>query len=554
MRIRLANQLPIRLEPAVRGIAGPLDPVTDLRERVVRPLLTPLPGTALSVVDDQGAPVSEDDVLALVERCMTGVVDDEAEETVRDLLRQSLVHFSTSATSRADELFANQAASAARLPLGPTFVYTADADVVPSAKELLTATTDRRLRDAFFASLAYTYRPPTGGAWFASEEAYRRFAQYLDAQAQAMSAALDPDVLSKLGQVRDLPMDGLTESLLLRVDESDDLDPLSFSRLLVYLLDQYVSAHPEDAGTMPFLLSEHLLPMSLVLVNVERTARATAQQLNREWSLIERAVNSPIKVLSKTAISRLDTFVRAQAAAQTAATRLTNAGKQVKKAQPVKLRATRPTSAEVLADVRRLLKRFRQVALSHNVIRAPATTFAKANRRDPRNYNLPGKTVRTRFLPDIHVFLDTSGSISEDDYRDSVMMMIGLAKRLDVDLYLSSFSHELSAETLVLTKGRSRQKVWNAVQRIPKVSGGTDFVQIWRYVNASPVRRRRLSVVVTDFGFRCPTQYTKHPANLVYTPCSHIDWDVVRSHAEDFARSAQHVDTRIAKRFLGMAA
>ena len=553
MRINITNQLPTRLEPSRRGFSGALDPLDSLKTHVVGPLTAPIPGLTTTMADDAGAPVTDDDVLALVRRCLTGVVDDEAEDAMRDFLRQTLVSFNPAANLRFDDVFVNQAASAAKLPLGPLIMYTADSDVIPAAKTLLASPTAQLARDTFFVSLAQTYHPPVCGAWFASEPAYRRFAEFLDAQTQSMAPALDADVVAKLGQVRDLPMDGLTESLLLRVNESDDNDPLSFSRLLVCFLDDYAAANPQDIGGLPFLLSEHLLPMSLVLVNVERTARATARDLSKEWSIIDKAVRAPVKVLKPDSISKLDVFARAHAAAQLAASRLTNTGAQNVKARPAKLRRTRPTNAEIIADVVRLLKRFRKVAVSHNIVHAPAVTFSKANRRSPMDFNLPGKTRREEHKPDIHVYIDTSGSIGEPNYRSAVMMMIKLAKKLDVDLYLSSFSHVLSAETLVVTRNRSPQRIWNVVQRIPKVSGGTDFEQIWRHVNMSTVRKRRLSVIVTDFEFTCSTSHTRHPKNLVYAPCSNMNWDRIRRNAEKYADSASHIDSRMAGRFLGMS-
>lgn len=559
VKIQLHNQRPAQLDAPLRTAAGPLDPMAQLLTDVVEPLLEPLPGATLVMVDDLGNTLGPDDVMNLAQRCLTGVVDADAEETLRGLLRQALVRFDPSETLRFDDLYPNQAAAALKWPApgkhanGRDILYTADVDVIPAAKALLAQPTDDTARAGILAALAWTYRPATCGTWFTSQDAWGRFAEWLDAQVQTMSSVLDPDVVLKFDQVRALPMSGLTESLLLRVSETDDNDPTSFARLLVHFLDQYGKLHPEDAGSLPFLLSEHLLPLSLVLVNLDQTARATARALDKEWRIIAQAISSPVKVLNPRAISRLDAFTRAQTTAQQAASALTNRGQQTAKAAPIKLRKTAPTNQQIMVDIKRLLKLFKQVAISHNLVHSPALTFSKANRRDPMNFNLPGKTRRTKYLPDLHVYLDTSGSISEGNYRSSVMMLIGLAKKLDVDLYLSSFSHELSAETLVQTRNRSPKKIWNTIQRIPKVTGGTDFAQIWRHVQASPVRRKRLSVVVTDFGYHAPTQFVKHPKNLVYAPCSNMDWTSIVSYAEGFAKSATHIDSRIARRFLGMA-
>ena len=87
MKLHVANSLPTRLEPVLRTIAGALDPVEDLRTTVLQPLLTPLNGQTAVVTDDQGSTLDEDQLLGIAQRCLTGVVDADAEASILHLAK-----------------------------------------------------------------------------------------------------------------------------------------------------------------------------------------------------------------------------------------------------------------------------------------------------------------------------------------------------------------------------------------------------------------------------------------------------------------------------------
>src|SRR5699024_2866 len=125
----------------------------------------------------------------------------------------------------------------------------------------------------------------------------------------------------------------------------------------------------------------------------------------------------------------------------------------------------------------------------------------------------------TSYLPDIHLYVDTSGSMSVEDYQMACVMLMEMAHRADVNIYFSSFSDVLSQELLLPTKGRSRQQMATMIAAVPKVTGGTDYHQIWENINASPVRQQRMNIVLTDFEF-LPRSGRKvdHPRNIFYAP------------------------------------
>jgi hypothetical protein len=95
-------------------------------------------------------------------------------------------------------------------------------------------------------------------------------------------------------------------------------------------------------------------------------------------------------------------------------------------------------------------------------------------------------------------------------------------------------------------------QIWNEFRKIPKVTGGTEYKQIWDYINASTARKRRLSIVITDFEWYPPTTREEHPKNLYYAPCSSMDWNTIKHYAQSFVKGMRHIEPAMAQRMLGM--
>lgn len=126
-------------------------------------------------------------------------------------------------------------------------------------------------------------------------------------------------------------------------------------------------------------------------------------------------------------------------------------------------------------------------------------------------------------------------------------MLISMAKNMNVGLYFNSFSHILSQTTRLNLKDKSKAEIYRQFQKIDKVTGGTDYEQIWHFINRSPKRSKELSLIITDFEWEAPSAFIKHPKNLYYVPCSTFDWKIITGNAKMFAQSMLHNDPNIRK-------
>lgn len=560
MALTLSGQKPAIINPVhTLPINGDYDPRPAIEQSIIEPLFEPMVSGGTATVTDQGnKTLDEKDVLSLLLRAVGPTVDGHAEKELKSLFQQGLVNYDQNTPLLVNELFVVQAGHAARLANpGPRILYTAAHDVIPSAKNFIGG--HAKDDGEFFASLAYTYSPEALGFWFKSAADFDDFTAWLTQQIATLASVLPGATTNLLSKFAQTNLKTLAEGYILRADDSDANEEYSFARVIIHLLMQYQLQNAQAwgstpvAGTLPFVVSELYLPRTIILVNVEAHARATPKKVDNEWKLINASVASPVKIISNKALSKLTALPRAMAkAAARAATAQTNRGASNGRSATITFRKIAPTKVEIEKGLLRVLSRMKEVARSQNVLKKVKTSFAKANRRDPMDYNRPGKITSTHYLPDLQAYIDTSGSISEANYQQAVLMLIKVAKKLDVDLYFNSFSHVLSQEVLLRTKGKSVAKIWEDFRKLPKVSGGTDYKQIWDYINASEKRKRRLSLVITDFEWAPSTQRDQHPANLYYAPCSSMNWNHIVQSAEQFTQSMRHIEPAIAQRLIGL--
>jgi hypothetical protein len=561
MALTITNQKPAQFSPVhTLPVSGVYDPVAGITATLVEPLYTPLnQNHQVTITDAAGNNLDQDATTQLFLACLGDNVNHQAEDAVKSLVAQGSIYYDKNSPLLVNEMFAVQAGVQHKLPTPtPTCIYTAQSDVIPAAKKLLAG----QVNDAgeLFASIAYAFHPETLGIWFQSSAAFDDFKTWLTNATASLSAVLPAVTTNLLTQFASVTLKDLTESLLLRKSDADENDEYSFARVLVHMLMEYVRQQETaaaaagtlpEAGAMPFLLSELFSPRTLVIVNVEAHARATANKVTNEWKMINASIAAPVKVLSNKSISKLTALPRAAAKAAHASA-VAKTQQQNGRSAKVTFRKQAPSKVDLVKDLMRVLKLMGQVNRSLNVFRKVKSSFVKANRRDPDDWNKPGKVVSTHYMPDLHVYIDTSGSISERHYQQSVIMLITMAKKLNVDLYFNSFSHILSQEVLLRTANKSVGQIWAEFRKIPKVNGGTEYKQIWDYINASPARKARLSIVITDFEWYPPTTREEHPKNLYYAPCSSMDWTRITRYAQSFVKGMRHIEPALAQRMLGM--
>lgn len=549
--MKLTNQKPVTLSPVYQSkISGDFDPPAYMKSIMVTPLFNPMvPGQNVQITNKAGI-VSDDDILTNLIACCQTVMDTTMETWCKTLYSKALVHFDPNTHLAMQEFFPIQAAVQEKLPFpASNVVYSPATDVIPVSKEFLAG---QCTYEKYLATMAFYARVTTLGFYFANEIAFDGFKTWLAQSTAPMAGTLPAETNQMLTDFQALKLDGLTESLIIRNTDSENNEEFSFARLLVSMLMQYTAQiSPALFGPMPFNLGELFCPKTLVFINVERHSHATAKQVADEWKIIENSLNMKLKMISNNKLQKLTASARnLQKISSNAANALTNMQNPTSRSANIRFKHTAPTVIDMARIVRKIMAKMTQVNMSDNSYKSVKMTFAKPNRRNPDDFNKQGKSVSTKYKPDIHIYIDTSGSISAANYEDAIKACIKMAKKLNVNLYFNSFSHVLSQCVKLNTRDKSSKQVYAEFERVPKVDGGTDYEQIWHYINKSKKRRREISILITDFEYTAATHFVKHPKNLYYIPCSRMDWAMLTRSANEFCQSMLHNDPAIRKHLL----
>ena len=559
--VTYTNQKPTELVPQfIDHLKQPFDPIPQLKNIAINPLWNPLiTGQDVTLTIDNN-PVSQDDLTNILLACCADHIDPNAEEIMQEIYRQGLLYYPAKGTTlNMRMLFAIQAAAKVNYmakkqilpePNQTTAVYCAEYDICPVCKQFLTGQGDV---DTLFVSFAFWQKPEALGIYFINEIAFDKFKTWFKNETATLSAVLDQTTINLCNDFQNIKLQGLTESLLLRKTQTDNNEPYSFARFLIHSLREYCKQQPDtECGILPFDLDEFICPKSVIFINISQHAKTSPRKVTEEWNIINTSIKSK-KEIPMISINKLTKL--------TAATRqfqkmknMTNAfgtnSPQLEKAALIPFRKSAPTTVDLAKNIKKIINKMAFVNHSMNVFKFSKPTFYKPNRRNPDDFNKQGKIIGTSYKPDIHIYIDTSGSISERNYQDAVKACIRMAIKMNVDLYFNSFSHFLSQSAKLHTKNRSPKEVYREFQKIAKVTGGTDYELVWEFIQRNKKRKEELSIMMTDFEYLAPRGHIDHPKHLYYIPVSHKNWNQMVHSAELFTKSMQGEIPNIRKHIL----
>lgn len=548
----VTNQVPAELSPVYTSSpSGDFNPSDFIKQTITSQILKPItPSSPVTITDANGNNIDEDTIISYIIDCCDEVIKPLSETVVKQLFGKTLCYFDDTTNLSVQNTFAIQSAVKEKLPFpSDKCIYMPANDVIPSCREFISK---KCTYDKMFASLAFYAKPDTLGFYFINEDAFNAFKTVFMSQAQNMASAMPSDTNQTVADFANVKLDGLTESIILRNDDGDNNHEYSFARLLISSLMNYVSnASPDQVGVLPFALGELYCPKTVVFVNIDAHSHATPKQVINEWELINKSIQGKVRIYKNSKINKLTSAMRQSQRSAASIARLNQPLKgPARKSRLVKFKSKELSTVEITKRIVAINNKMVNVNRSENCYKSVKMTYQKANRRDPDDFNKQGKSVSMKYRPDIHIYIDTSGSISALNYEDAVKSCIKFARKMNINMYFNSFSHVLSQCTKLKLKDKSTKAIYREFEKVPKVNGGTEFSNVWEYINKSPKRRRELSIMITDFEYSPPNRYIKHPKNLYYLPISKGDWDDIVLYAKNFVKSMMNNDPDIRKHLL----
>lgn len=560
-----------------------LDMDEDIKNNYVKPMFEPInPNTTVSIEDLSGKTpktITKEMLFdSIIHLWTSNIQEVELQDQLGEIFRQG-IQFHTQNDWYFEEQLGIEALTRSKLPppsqkSGRIVQYSPSVDIIPAAKQLL-AQQDEDSATAWFANLVgLIHNRPFNNFLLLTVESsseFDNFKQHLKNFIQVWQAntPLDQTVNKLLAEFDKVNLiDNLSTGLFLPnggLSNPIEHGELSFTRILTYTLSQYEKTNPGKLTTQPINLKQVYFPENIIILNLENYAHAKASDIKKDWDALERAflakktlnLITNKKLLTAQAIDR-------NLSNPTKTSSNSSQGQPALRSRIKHLSGKPIPSKDMLKMMKRVIESQITNKISENTYKIQKTSYMRPNRRRPDDINLPGVLKTTKYRPDIHIYLDTSGSISETQYRDSITNLIMLAKSINCNLFFTSFSHVISQTSLLQTKDQSIKNIYKTFQKTPKVAGGTDFEQVWRKIdvlnenNKKTNKSHQINFIITDFGYnlRSGKRWDINQASLkhtFYVPIS-VDknsWPYILKYGKDFIKGmAKAGDYGIRKRLL----
>ncbi|MCC2248954.1 hypothetical protein JUJ52_03145 [Virgibacillus sp. AGTR] len=579
MSIKIRNQKPAILyqDPfdvlpninADKSVADYQDKLTDhIKERYIKPMYAPINANHPVVIEDNTngnkQQIDEDTLFNGVMHLWTNpTIDVNLQNQIGEIYRQGIQYHAQNDWYFEEQLGV-EAITRMKLPVpsqkaGRIVKYSASVDVIPTAKAFL-AQPDAAGAINWFANIAaYTHDRPFNNYLLMTvqtADVFNDIKQQLKNYVQAWQAQ-QPITKEVNKLLADFDKIDLTSDLSAGLfmpngggGNPSEQDTLSFTRIIMYIMSQYEknTTNPGALTIQPSNLQQVYMPENIIILNLENYAHAKATDIKKDWDVFEKALNAKknLRFVSNKKLMTAKAINRSIGGGQKA-TSADGKGKSLERAKVQPFSGKPIPAQQMLAMMKRVIESQVTKQVTQNTYKSQSTSYMRPNRRKPDDINLPGKLTTTMYRPDIHVYLDTSGSISESQYRDAVTNLIMLTKRINCNLYITSFSHYVSQTSLLKTKDRSTSQIYQQFLRVPKVTGGTDFEQVWRKIdlidefNKKNNYSHQINFMITDFGYSLSSghRWSREQASLkntYYVPMSMdpYGWNHLRRWAKEF--------------------
>lgn len=289
---------------------------------------------------------------------------------------------------------------------------------------------------------------------------------------------------------------------------ADNLEPNSFNRYLVRALQTFAPKDPLQWSWLPLNWQAQLNPVAIAFIDINQLANGTQLKYQTELSELSQAVNQ----LRRFKIKSIH-HIRSAKQIQTQTQRSHDKDFQKDNTNTHRhavnrgLKRTLPSVKWQIKQIKRILHHHIVKTVSDNTFRQTQRTFMRPSRRHPDDVNIAGHLTKIKYRPDLAIYLDTSGSISEAQYKSAITELITIAKQLNTNLYFVSFSHYVAQPVKLKTKGCSVKQIYKQIQRIPKAGGGTEYEHVWHLIdvidqqNQQQHRAPQLNFIITDFAY-----------------------------------------------------
>lgn len=453
---------------------------------------------------------------------------DSSDVTLEPELRELIIHTSTNLPAN-DEILLRQfglmTLEKENLPApSPSIIYQFTADIQNQAVDFLSSNSDSNYYK-LLAGITGTFiqKPINRQGLIVAVKNHDHFVQLVD---EALNVANTNNLVlgTDLNDIRqDLNNTNLTDMDAYHLNED--------SEAILALLNAFNK--DTDVIVAPTNIRQLLHPSTFIILNLDELTYDTESEFNNHVKTLSKNIEKELIATQYTSINKI------RRASAFSPNKASSPGYQRTSSQihqniggHIKATTSPATGKNQLKAIENLIKKRVSSIRSENMIKVQKATYQRASRRDPDDMNLKGKIRKTLYNPDVHIFLDSSGSISEDMYSQGIYAIILIAQRLKSDLYFSSFSHVLAEPVKIRVAGKSAMQIYKQIIALPKVSGGTNYTNVYRAIdeiedfNTKHSRASRLNFMMTDFEYDIEDSFQFVPSHASVKNTFYMGLDV----------------------------
>lgn len=126
-------------------------------------------------------------------------------------------------------------------------------------------------------------------------------------------------------------------------------------------------------------------------------------------------------------------------------------------------------------------------------------TFKRLPRRENK-LDQKGIIKKKKIIPEIDIYLDTSQSISTREYQQGITTVIEIAKAINSKyINIATFSDKVTEMKKIKTSNKNKEKIKKEINNIPKITGGTNFKDVWTKINND--KSKNIIFIISDFDY-----------------------------------------------------
>lgn len=456
-------------------------------------------------------------------------------QTTKNLISTYINNYSPISWLKADNFLIDRLYQKYKLPeASDEIIYTIPCDIVEPVSNYLN---DKIQAEQCITSISAYLNITAPIVMFKNRRSFHEFQEYIDRRIMMMP--LKPETRRLLRQFTGLKADSGFKCVKLRSTQYARLAENTFARILMNLLEEYsadsMTIARDECVMVGASLRSRIVPLAIVFAVAENITIEDSETLNSDITEIkgfldwldEPKGDAPISINNNAEAEDqpfdiLETNESEKQKEERIKSAINNiTSNQLGSGRGDPTRRVDPNSVKALT--KRLKKKIKQLiqstsARTMNGRKTVIKTYMRESRRDPMNIDLKGQYYKTTYTKDLHLYIDVSGSINLSMIEFALNAAADIATELKLNLFVTPFDSELYEKQTIVIPGSviSKRSALKKLKRLPISGGGTEFDNVYKFIESSKKRKNEISIMITDY---CDCPRLPSPKTLYYMGC-----------------------------------